>query len=137
VRPPDYERGPVKLWCGDSLELLPELPDAEDVGASGRGPMTRDESALATARRRYKAARSRALYWSGNPSFTGRRFRVNGPHRHDHDLMYECAMNDCESWEAEIERLTGTRPQHYDPERLCREWWSRLMSKRRSAHETP
>jgi len=33
VRPPDYERGPVKLWCGDSLELLPELPDAEDVGA--------------------------------------------------------------------------------------------------------
>jgi hypothetical protein len=82
---------------------------------------------LAYVRKRYRAARQRALYWSGNMTFTGHRWVVNGPHRHDHELQYEMAMDDCRSLEGDIERLSGRSPKPYDPNALNGERWARLI----------
>ena len=86
------------------------------------------ETAIAFARRRHRAARRRALYWSGNITLTGRRYR---PSRHacgSADIQYEMAIDDCRSWEAEIARLTGRPPKPYDPHRLLDRRWARLQA---------
>ena len=47
---------------------------------------------LVYAKKRYKAARSRALYWSGNPTFTGHRYVVSAKSHSDQDLHYETEL---------------------------------------------
>ncbi len=74
-------------------------------------------------------AKSRALYWSGNPSFTGRRFRpgarraLGGP-----DEQYELAMCDVENLSRDLEALTGKAVKRYDPKQAFREKFNRMMS---------
>ena len=88
------------------------------------------------ARRRYHNARSRALYWSGAPTFTGHRYlpgHVRG--KATADEQYEVAICDCRAWEAEIGRLTGRRLKPYDPKALVRERWCKVnRSLRREEH---
>ena len=69
---------------------------------------------LLEAFRRYANARRRARYWSGTPNFN-RQLRSNECSSSRLDEKYSLAMHDCTSWEMEIEKLTGRRPEHYDP----------------------
>lgn len=85
-----------------------------------------DEDELAYTRRRYQAARSRALYWSGNATATGKRFSVSRHNAGPSDDHYELAMSDCDYYEGQIERLTGRRPKRYDPKQLNNDMWARL-----------
>ena len=83
---------------------------------------------LAHIRARYRAARAHALYWSGKMTFTGKRHVTHGPRaKPDVDLRYEMAKGDCETWEAEIERLTGRAPKPYDPKRLIQKQWDGIQ----------
>ena len=75
------------------------------------GLMYPSKRLLAEARRRYANAKKRARFWSGTPSFGGNRASVS----RKVDEMYDLAMCDCDSWERELEKLTGRRPPHYDP----------------------
>lgn len=73
--------------------------------------------------RRYRNAKRRALYWSGNPSFAKRSVETRSSRLSE---KYELAMCDCKNWEHDIERLTGHRPPHYDPKASFDRAWSRL-----------
>jgi len=75
--------------------------------------MSRNEADL---RKRLKNACSRALYWSGNPSFTGHRFRPNARRLiGGHHEQYELALCDIDSLCRELESLTGRVMRRYDP----------------------
>ena len=84
---------------------------------------------LTEALRRYANAKRRALYWSGNPSFSVRA-RSNNIRSSTLDLKYELAMCDCDSWERTIETLTGERPKHYDPKAKFRANFAKMLSRR-------
>lgn len=76
--------------------------------------MSEKKNELENARKRYHAARRRARYWSGIPSF--RPWARSKETRHSRlSEKYELAMDDCDVWERTIEELTGKRPAHYDP----------------------
>lgn len=85
---------------------------------------------LAYMRRRLKAAKSRALYWSGNPSFTGRRFQPNKRCQTDAEMEYEIALTDVDGWLDRIEEATGKRPKWEPPRakvvRAMAEIWNAL-----------
>ena len=86
------------------------------------------ESPLRYARRLYRAARSRALYWSGNLTFTGRRYVPRRRPTMDAELMYELAIDNCRRWEAELASLGHAPATPYDPHRLLNQRWSRFNS---------
>lgn len=81
---------------------------------------------ITEALRRYSNARRRARYWSGTPSFNSA-LRSNECRTSKLDLKYELAMCDCDSWEHAIEKMTGKRPEHYDPKQAFRRSFSKLM----------
>lgn len=87
------------------------------------------ETELQRARRRYRNARRRAQFWSGNPSLSG--FGPMGVNLNTGRMneKYELAMCDCESWELELTRLTGRPHAHYDPKAEFRARFSKLLSK--------
>jgi hypothetical protein len=77
-------------------------------------------------KRRLKNARNRALYWSGNPSFTGKRYNPSNS-RSDDSLQYELAMCDIKSLTSLIEDITGKRPKQSDPKDAFRKRYHALM----------
>lgn len=78
--------------------------------------MGSDVTPLRLLRQRLKAAKARALYWSGAPSFTGKRFK---PGRDagsmNADSQYELAMDDVDGLSQDIAKLTGKPVKAYDP----------------------
>lgn len=70
-----------------------------------------------------KAARARALYWSGNPSFTGNRFVPGRRSRKNHAIEYEAALNDMENLSKSLEKLTGEKIKRYDPRSKAAKLW--------------
>ena len=67
---------------------------------------------------RLRAARQRAAYWSGRPSFRGFGFRTGSsgrPPHGRHDIEYEIAMDDIQSLCQRIGELTGCEPKVSDP----------------------
>jgi len=88
--------------------------------------MSADYNDIRYVRRRYHAARQRLLYWSGNMTFTGKRWNISGPHAHDHDIMFELAEADCRRLEADIERLMGKAPKPYDPKAIEARRWGKI-----------
>ena len=76
-------------------------------------------------RRRLKNARSRAIFWSGRPSFNGRGFVGNSGRGDD---QYQLAMEDVRRLCTAIERLTGRRPKQSDPKGEFRADFSKLIS---------
>ena len=82
---------------------------------------------LAAALRR---ARQRALYWSGNPSFTGKRYKP-GARRlpGGHDEQYELAMDDIESLCLSLEKLTGQKFKRSDPKKEFNARYLSMMEK--------
>lgn len=77
--------------------------------------------------RALKAARARALYWSGNASFVGKRFVPGKRGRKDHSLEYEMAMDDIDSLSTDLERLTGKKLKRYDPRAEASKRWNAVM----------
>ena len=76
-------------------------------------------------KRKLRNARQRALFWSGNPTFTGKRFNVR---RSRGDEGYELAMCDIRNLCDHIEALTGKRPKQSDPKGDFRGKFSKVMS---------
>lgn len=73
---------------------------------------------LSDLRRRLRNARSRALYWSGNPTFSGNRFRPGRTRAlGGHDFQYEQALDDIDSLSRLIEEATGRPVKRSDPKR--------------------
>ena len=102
---------------------LSEHQGAPDrVGSDGSG-----SARVCDLKRRLKNARSRALFWSGNASFTGRRFNVR-KNRNGWE-GYELAMCDVRNLCDAIERETGKRPKQTDPKRAVSERYHKLMSR--------
>lgn len=89
--------------------------------------------------RALNAARQRALYWSGNASYTGKRFVPGRRGRKNHDLEYEMALDDIDSLSMDIERLTGKKLKRYDPRADERKRWSALNARlvERAGQERP
>lgn len=87
-----------------------------------------DPAEIIRLRRALKNARVRALFWSGNPSFTGKRFKPHAS-RKGHDEQYELAMCDIDSLAARLEELTGHKVKRSDPRAEFRERFSKLMTK--------
>lgn len=69
---------------------------------------------LEEIKRKYANARRRALYWSGNPSWS-RSARSQETTTSTLDLKYDLAMYDCRSWEQALEIATGVKVPKYDP----------------------
>lgn len=88
----------------------------------------RDAVTLKEALRRYNNARRRARYWSGIPTFNYKK-RSSETRSMRLSEKYELAMCDCNSWESEIEMLTGTRPDHYDPKKAFGARFIQLLAK--------
>jgi len=100
---------------------LSESPRALDrVGCDGSG-----SARVRDLKRRLKNARPRALFWSGNASFTGKRFNVRRSRGWE---GYELAMCDIRNLCNAIERETGKRPKQSDPKREFSARFSKLMS---------
>ncbi len=66
-------------------------------------------------RRKLRAARQRARYWSGNPSSRGFGFNPSHSSTADSDIEYEAAMDDCSALADQILQITGKRPATPDP----------------------
>jgi hypothetical protein len=69
---------------------------------------------FARLKKRLKNAKTRALYWSGNPSFAQNRYVPSRVRRHASE-QYELALCDIESLCEAIFQHTGKRPEPYDP----------------------
>jgi hypothetical protein len=69
---------------------------------------------IAHLNRKLCAAKSRALYWSGNPSFTGKRFNPSN-RRRGHDNEYELALCDVRALQDLLTKLDGKVRKPYDP----------------------
>lgn len=82
----------------------------------------------ADLRRRIKNAKTRALYWSGNPSFAQNRHNPNQARRH-HSEMYELAMCDIKSLSSLLEDITGETVPRYDPKADFQRRYHALMNK--------
>jgi hypothetical protein len=65
-------------------------------------------------KRRLHNAKSRALYWSGNPSYSGRRYNPRNRSR-SADLEYEIALTDVRSLIGLLEQLTGRNRRYTEP----------------------
>lgn len=87
-----------------------------------------NERRIEDARKRLKLAKGRALYWSGNPSFTGKRFQPGRRGRKNRDLEYEMAMDDVENLCLDLEKLTGRPWKRYDPEAEFKKRYLALMA---------
>ena len=87
-----------------------------------RTPLSPESQAEAQRlRKRLKAARARAAYWSGRPSAPGRGFNPYADNDRDPDMEYEMAMVDCEALADRIAELTGRRPAVTDYKERFRE----------------
>jgi len=89
--------------------------------------------------KRLRAAKTRALYWSGNPTFTGRRFsptskRVQGL---DHSTEYEIALCDIKSLSERLTSLDGKPRKLYDPKNAFQERYSKVMYKLSNSDNPP
>ncbi len=78
-------------------------------------------------RRRLANARARALYWSGNPTFSGKRFNPN--HGKRNDEQYELAMCDIDSLCSILEGLTKRKYRRSDPKKAFQDRFLSLMAK--------
>lgn len=76
------------------------------------------EKDIPSLKHRYRNAKRRALYWSGNPSYSASRTRETRSSRLCE--KYEIAMSDCKNLEQLLERLTGASHPHYDPQQKFR-----------------
>ncbi len=83
--------------------------------------------AVSRLKRKLRNARMRALYWSGNPTFTGHRFSVK-KNRNGWE-GYELAMCDVRGLCDQIEELTGVRPKQSDPKRAFGQRFLGIMAK--------
>ncbi len=86
-------------------------------------------------KRRLRAARQRAAYWSGRPSTRGFGFRPGsrGRPKHGHpDLEYETAMCDITTLAQMIGERTGKFPKVSDPAADWRRRYSELFHKNRN-----
>lgn len=92
----------------------------------------RDSVAVQRLVRALKNARSRALYWSGNPTFTGKRFDPNARRRvcGGHDEQYELAMCDIDSLCSELEKLTGRKWKRSDTKQAFQHRFLDAMARR-------
>lgn len=95
--------------------------------------MNADPAEFKRLEKRLRAARTRALYWSGNPSFTGKRFRPNPQRgeRRSHDDEYELAMCDVQNLQRRLTEMDGKPRKPYDPLAAFRARFTRAMSNRR------
>ena len=94
----------------------------------------RDSVAVRRLVRALKNARSRALYWSGNPTFTGKRFNPNAKVRRvcgGHDEQYELALCDIDSLTDELEKLTGKKWKKTDTKVAFQQRFLAAMAKAR------
>ena len=90
--------------------------------------MTQRDANLKRLKRLLAAARRRAKYWSGVPSFRGFGFAGGVRSRGDHpDLEYETALDDCEAVASDIEQLTGKKPKVTDYRQDFRDKWSEMQ----------
>ena len=102
--------------------------------------MTTDE-AKGKLERALRAAKRRALYWSGNPSFSGRSFN---PANHralcgDPDIQYEVTVGDVLNLQLQLEQIDGRKRKPYDPQaEFKRNWAACIMPRlaRRSAESS-
>lgn len=76
-----------------------------------------------------KAAKTRALYWSGNATFVGKRFVPGKRGRKNHALEYEMALDDIENLSTDIEALTGKKIKRYDPRGESVKRWNTMMTR--------
>lgn len=76
-----------------------------------------DMSEVRRLERRLRAAKQRALYWSGNPTFTGKRFRPTASRQRcmDQAMQYEMAMSDIRSLTEKVNSMDGKKRKLYDP----------------------
>lgn len=88
--------------------------------------MKASDSQLRQLKKALAAAKQRALYWSGNMSFTGRRFVTGKRGRKDHRLEYELAMDDVNNLTMQIEEITGRTLKGYDPKAAERARWAKI-----------
>jgi len=88
--------------------------------------MITSDSSLVELTKALAAAKQRALYWSGNMSFTGHRFVPGKRGRKDHRLEYELAMDDVNNLSMQIEEATGRTLKRYDPKAMERARWAKL-----------
>lgn len=79
-------------------------------------------------RRRLKNAKTRARYWSGNPSFAQNVYNPNKCRR-SRSEMYEIAMCDIEGLCSLLEDVTGERIPRYDPRAEFQKKWHALNRK--------
>lgn len=77
-------------------------------------------------RRRLSNARARALFWSGNPSFTEKRFN---PKSRNASERYELALCDIDSLATLLEEITGKRVKRSNPRYDFQNKFLKLMSK--------
>ena len=89
--------------------------------------MTDPYKDIAYVRKRYRAARQRALYWSGNPSFSARRYSTRRHTSGPADDQYRLALDDMESLADIIVGLGGKRPKPYDPKERFHAAFYRLL----------
>lgn len=90
----------------------------------------KSQMTLAEATRRYKNAKRRALYWSGNPGYSSRSCETRSNRLWE---KYELAMCDCRSWEKEIEWITGVEQERYDPKQTFKQAFSKALNSRPGA----
>lgn len=99
----------------------------------------RDSVAVQFLVRALKNARSRALYWSGNPTFTGKRFDPNAKRRvcGGHDEQYELALCDIDSLCDELEKRTGRKWKRSDTKQAFQQRFLNAMARRSNAPSVP
>ena len=85
-----------------------------------------DQRRLSSLRRKLKNAKTRALYWSGNPSFAQNRFSPSRV-RHSASEGYEFAMCDIHSLRQAIFEISGVWPKDYDPKAAFRKAFSKVI----------
>lgn len=78
-------------------------------------------------KRRLANARKRALYWSGNASFTGSRYSVKKHTTGSASGSYELAICDIKSLAGLLEDATGKKFKQSDPRREFQQRYAKAM----------
>lgn len=86
----------------------------------------------AQLKRSLKNARQRALYWSGNASFTGSRYSTRRHTTGSASNSYELAMCDIKSLTWLLEELTGKKYKQSDPRRAFQHKYAAAITKRKA-----